>query len=164
MEKKKREYYTPTVAIDDIYPFTKDFKNIWEFACGDKHITKYYKKHGHKVISSDISMGDKYDFHTYRPKMDYDIIISAPPFTKRAATLETLYKIGKPFAMLMATNTLESAPCRRLFLEHGINVVMPRKRIHWIFSDDPEGFTNAFYGSAWFCWKVPTVPKGITFL
>ena len=60
---------------------------------------------GYKVICSHLNNGE--DFFTFEPK-DYDLIISNPPFSKKDAVIKRLYELGKPFAILLPIQSLQS--------------------------------------------------------
>ncbi|KAH9260273.1 hypothetical protein BASA81_001443 [Batrachochytrium salamandrivorans] len=67
------------------------------------------------------------DFFTNQ--IDYDIIITNPPFSNKKAVLEKLMKDGKPFIMIMPISVI----CTKMyskFLDEG-TIVMPRSRIQF---------------------------------
>ncbi|NBS71350.1 hypothetical protein EBT31_20935, partial [bacterium] len=140
------------------------YAKIWEPCCGQGHIVKYLEAKGHEVIGTDILMGETYDFKTYAPADDaYDVIVTNPPFEGKRQTLERLYALGKPFAILMPTMALDSNPVRALIKDHGQwGIVMPNKTINYIPGDlkhetTPPKNSRSFFHSSWFCWKIPGV-------
>ena len=54
-EREKDDYYaTDPIAIDKLLTVEKPFKNIWECACGEGHLSKRLIEHGYNVYSSDL--------------------------------------------------------------------------------------------------------------
>jgi hypothetical protein len=157
-------WFTPPSAVDFVYPYIQRYAKIWEPCCGQGHIVKYLEAKGHEVIGTDILMGETYDFKTYAPADDaYDVIVTNPPFEGKRQTLERLYALGKPFAILMPTMALDSNPVRALIKDHGQwGIVMPNKTINYIPGDlkhetTPPKNSRSFFHSSWFCWKIPGV-------
>ena len=99
MKNKNDERYTPPILVKPILQFIKPNSTIWcPFDTKDSEFVIQLKNAGHKVIYSHIILGQ--DFFKYEPE-NYDYIISNPPFSKKLEILDRLYKLNKPFAMLM---------------------------------------------------------------
>lgn len=100
------------------------------------------------VIRSDISDGP--DFFTYEPP-EYDCIVSNPPFTQKDRVLKRLYELGKPFAVLLPLNSLQSVD-RYEFFKNGIQILVFDKRIAY---HDPQHMKDYVKGvsfaTAYFC-------------
>jgi hypothetical protein len=171
-ENPNNQYYTPESAMTYMYEYLKEFKTIWEPCCGANHMTRYLQNKGHDVIATDIEMGPQYDFLTYTPDKDYDVIVTNPPFQGKRPILERLYSLDKPFAVLMPTMTLDSNPIRKMLKDDpNWGVVMPPKTINYIPADHatsstdtrhPKG-TRSFFHSSWFCHDIPGV-RGVIIL
>jgi hypothetical protein len=162
------EYYTPEYALEYIYKYVSKYKKVWEPCAGKGHIVKYLEKKGHVVVATDILMGQEYDIHgTYSPPSDqYDIIITNPPFKKKTLTLQRLFSIDKPFAILLPTMALDSGPVRALLKKHEgqFGILMPNKTINYILSCPvAKKKSRSFFHSSWFCWKIENL-KGLVLL
>lgn len=168
-EHPNNVYYTPASAVDYVYDKIKGFPRVWEPCCGHNHITRYLEAKGHRVIATDITMGEGYDIFTYQPPEDaYDIIVTNIPFQGKRKFLERLYSFNKPFAVLMPTVALDSNPIRGLFKQHGkFGIVFPDRKIDFIPGDQPDALappkgSRSFFHSSWYCYDVPGV-EGMVF-
>ena len=65
---------------------------------------KVLSAHGFKVIHTHIWDGQ--DFLTFEPDFEYDYIISNPPYSIKNEIMEKLFRLGKPFAMLIGVQAL----------------------------------------------------------
>lgn len=103
---------------------------------------------GISVIRSDIS--DGLDFFTYEPP-EYDCIISNPPFTQKDRVLKRLYELGKPFAVLLPLNSLQSVD-RYEYFKQGIQILAFDKRIAF---HNPQNMRNykkgVSFATVYFC-------------
>ena len=96
---KNDEYYTPTYAVYPIIKYIKPNSTIWcPFDKEDSNYVKILKKEGFKVIYGHIETEQDF-FEVDIPECDY--IISNPPYSLKGQVFKKLYKIGKPFAMLI---------------------------------------------------------------
>lgn len=103
---------------------------------------------GFSVIRSDIS--DGLDFFTYEPP-EYDCIISNQPFTQKDRVLKRLYELGKPFAVLLPLNSLQSVD-RYEYFKQGIQILAFDKRIAF---HNPQNMRNykkgVSFATVYFC-------------
>lgn len=143
------ECFTPFYAVQPLLEFIPKNKKIW---CPfDEEWSAFYqtfKEHGYDVIRSHISEGK--DFFTYEPE-EWDILISNPPFSKKDAVLKRCYELGKPFALLLPINSIQSKNRYDMF-KNGIELLSFDTRIGY---HDDKTFdkcaTSNHYGSAYFC-------------
>jgi methylase of polypeptide subunit release factors len=96
---------------------------------------------GHKVIFSHIWYGQ--DFFEYEPSEHYDYIISNPPFTKKLAVLDRLYKLGKPFAMIMGLPILNYQEVGEFFLGKELQLLIVDKKVS--FDGNTASFNNSYF-------------------
>jgi len=76
---KNDEFYTPEYAIIPLLKYLKK-NTVWcPFDTVKSNFVKIFKENGFKVFHSHIKEGN--DFFKYKPKFDYDYIISNPPFS-----------------------------------------------------------------------------------
>ena len=71
---------------------------IWcPFDLEESYYVKAFKANNFQVVNTHINNGQDF-FNTY---IDCDYIISNPPYSLKGEVLERLFKIDKPFAMLV---------------------------------------------------------------
>lgn len=125
------ECYTPRYAVIPIVKYLKarGYKRIWcPFDLDHSLYVRVLKDAGFTVINTHINLGE--DFFTFNiNKGDYDCIVSNPPFTLSSEVLEHLYELGKPFAMLLPINKLQSKERTPLFVKNGLELLTFDKRI-----------------------------------
>jgi hypothetical protein len=150
--KIKDEYYTPILQVEPLLKYIPINSIIW---CPfDKENSEYVKilSKYHKVIYSHIDDGK--DFFDYEPLVKYDFIISNPPYSKKIKILERLYKLNKPFAMLMGLPILNYQEVGNFFLDKSLQLLIFDKKVSF------DGNTSAF-NTSYFCHKF--LPKDIIF-
>ena len=113
---KKDEYYTPVILVKPILEYIKPNSTVWcPFDTSQSEFVLLLKDAGHKVIQSHKWYGK--DFFEYEPDEPYDYIISNPPFTLKKKILKRLYKLDKPFAMILGLPILNYQEMGNFFYE-----------------------------------------------
>ena len=149
------EIYTPKYALDILLPFIKgDWTRVWECASGTGKMVGYLKEEGFEVTA------DHRDFITDLEVGGIDIIITNPPYSLKDKFLERAFKIGKPFAFLLPITALGGEKRIRLFMEHGLQMIIPTKRINYI---TPNSGKSSWFHTAWFCGNM-NLPKQLNFV
>jgi hypothetical protein len=150
---KKDEYYTPRILVEPIIKYLKPSSTIWcPFDTENSEFVLALKEKGHRVIYSHIIYGQ--DFFNYEPSEPYDYIISNPPFTKKLDVLERLYKLDKPFAMILGLPILNYQVVGEFFLDKDLQLLIVDKKVS--FDGNTASFNNSY-----FCYKI--LPKDIIF-
>jgi len=148
------ELYTPRYAVLPLIKYIPKDKIIWECTdFGESEITKTFNEFGYNVVAS---YKDNLDFLNDKPKFQFDIIVTNPPYSKKNEFLERAYELGKPFAFLLPLTTLEGRFRGRLFREYGVEVLILDKRINFL-----KQKKNIWFNTSWFCWKL--LPKQLIF-
>lgn len=152
MKNKNDERYTPPILVKPIIEFIPKNKIIWcPFDTKDSEFVVQFEKAGYNVVYSHI-WEDK-DFFEYEPK-EYDYIISNPPFSKKIKVLERLYKLNKPFAMLMNIECLNYQIIGEFFLDKELQLLIVDKKVSF------DGNTASF-NTSYFCKDI--LPKDLMF-
>lgn len=150
---EKDEYYTPPILVEPILKYLRPHSTVWcPFDTEDSEFVIHLKNAGHKVIYSHIWYGQ--DFFEYEPSESYDYIISNPPFTLKLKVLERLYKLNKPFAMIMGLPILNYQEVGEFFLDKSLQLLIVDKKVS--FDGNTASFNNSY-----FCHKL--LPKDLMF-
>ena len=153
---QSNEAYTTRYAVEPIIKYlkAKNYKTIWcPFDTEDSWYVRLLKYCGFNVINTHIDNGQ--DFFNYTPNIEYDCIVSNPPFSLKDQVIERLYTLNKPFAMLMPQNTLQSTFRTPLFIKNGIEYLGFDKRISfYINSDLSKPQKGTAFASGYFCKDV----------
>lgn len=135
------DYHTPDYCMDYILPFIKKVKEtsakenftVWEPACSkQKMIVKYLKRHKIKTVGTCISKGRKYDFMTFEPPFEFDMIITNPPFSMKKEFIDKCLEYDKPFILIIPLRILENTSWYSILKEKDFSLLIPMKRIHYI--------------------------------
>lgn len=153
------EVFTPFYAVEPLLKYVPKDKVIW---CPfDEEWSAYYQmftENGYKVIRSSLAEGQ--DFFTYEPEEHYDIIISNPPFSKKDDVLKRLDKLGKPFMVLLPTNSLQGKDRYKYCFKNGIQLLTFDARIDYHTHFNFKTYTQGnHFASAYFCRGV--LPKDL---
>ncbi len=148
---EKDEYYTPKVLVDVIVKYVPEGATVWmPFDTKNSEFVHAFDGRN-TVIHSHIWSGQC--FFEYEPER-YDYIISNPPFTRKLDVLERLYKLEKPFAMVLPLPMLNYQEVGKFFLDKELQLLIVDKKVS--FDGNTASFNNSF-----FCRGV--LPKDIVF-
>lgn len=152
MKNKNDERYTPPILVEPIIKYIPKDKIIWcPFDTKDSEFVIGFEKAGYNVVYSHI-WEDK-DFFEYEPD-NYDYIISNPPFSKKLQVLDRLYKLNKPFAMLMNIECLNYQVVGEFFLDKDLQLLIFDKKVSF------DGNTASF-NTSYFCKDI--LPQQLLF-
>lgn len=151
---EKDEYYTPKILVEPILKYIKPNSTIWcPFDTENSEFVILLNEKGHKVIYSHICYGQ--DFFEYEPQEEYDYIISNPPFTRKLEVLERLYKLNKPFAMVLGLPILNYQEVGNFFLDKELQLLIVDKKVS--FDGNTASFNNSY-----FCFNM--LPEDLMFV
>lgn len=164
-ERQKEDYYaTDPIAVElllDLETFNKD---VWECACGEKHMSNVLEKRGFNVRSSDIIKRcddiEEYDF-LKKENIEWNgDIITNPPYKYAEEFIYKALQIiptGNKVAMFLRLQFLEGKKRKQLFTNFPPSkVLISSSRIICAKNADFEkmkqggGSAVAF---AWFIWE-----------
>ena len=121
-ERQSEDYYaTEPKAAEELLKVEGFSPNIWECACGEKHLAKVFEAHGFNVRSSDIvdrCGNEVYDFLSFDNTFFDGDIITNPPYRH---AIDFVYKAlsiipeGRKVAMFLKVQFLEGKARRELY-------------------------------------------------
>lgn len=163
------EFYTPEYAVLPILKYLKPNSKIWcPFDTADSNFVKLLLKEWHSVCHSHILDNWGWDFFddlswTYWFPKECDYIISNPPYSKKTEVLEKLFKLWKPFAMLLGVVGLfESQKRFEMFRDNKFEVMYLNRRVDY-FKDynEQKPSLNPPFSSVYICSGI--LPQQIVF-
>ena len=154
---KHDDYMTPKYAWENIIKYIPKNKITWEAFYGDGNSGKYLEELGLKVIHEQV------DFFNNNLG---DMIISNPPFSLSKEIMNRLYELDKPFILILPASKITTSYFRK-WKDKNIQIIIPRKRIHFIKKvngEIPKGWKNACaFDCFYYCYKM-NLPKDILYL
>jgi len=155
---KHDNYMTPKNAWENISEFIPKDKVIWESFAGNGNSSTFLTELGFDVICKEE------DFFT----SNYgEIIITNPPFSLKKEVFTRLKELDKPFIIICPCSMIIAQYFRKLFSEEKIQIIIPRKRIQFIKTDDEGNIlpteNKCNFDCFYYCWKM-NLDKDITWL
>ena len=146
---KHDDYMTPKSAWENIQHLIPKDKVIWEAFYGDGKSGEDLKDLGYNVIHEPV------DF--FENNLG-DMIVSNPPFSKSKEVMNRLEKLDKPFIIILPCSKITTSYFRKDFKNKGLQIIIPRKRIHFtklIDGKKPENWKNACnFDCFYYCYKM----------
>lgn len=168
-------FQTDPAALDCLLPFIpkkvegpfNSFRpyKIWEPACGNGNLTKAFSERGYDWVGTDILTGC--DFMEGAPPVEWDCIITNPPFSIKEKFLGRCYNLGKPFALLLPISVFDSVERRSLFKQFHTEFIFPPRRINFETPNHEANQaagkkTSAWFYSIWVCYGL-NIGRQLTF-
>jgi len=156
-KNKCNDYSTPNNAWDEILDFIEKEgvskkKVIYEPFYLDGGSGNYIKSKGWIVNH------EKVDFYNKDNHKNYDFILSNPPYDDCKSLFKYLDELNKPFMLLLPTLKLHTNYVRAFFQNKTIQVVIPRRRVHfmkYIEGKPVEGWKNGTtFDCVWVCFGM----------
>jgi hypothetical protein len=155
---KHDDYETPKSAWTDIKHLIPKDKVIWEAFYGSGKSGNFLRELGFTVIHEPV------DFFTNDLG---DIIVSNPPFSKSKEVVKQLKELDKPFIIIMPSSKINTSYFRTNFMNKGLQIVIPKKRIHFeklVDGKVPENWSNRCnFDTFYYCYKIG-LERDITWL
>ena len=146
---KHDDYMTPLYAWENIKHLIPKDKVIWEAFYGDGESGKYLTELGFKTIHQQV------DF--FENDMG-EIIVSNPPFAKCKEVMNRLKELDKPFILIMPSSKMTCSYIRDNFKDSKLQIIIPRKRIHFIKLVDgvvPSDYkSKCNFDCYYYCYKM----------
>jgi len=146
---KHDDYMTPKYAWENIQHLIPKDKVIWEAFYGDGSSGTYLQELGFETIHKPV------DF--FENNLG-DIIISNPPFSKSKEVMKRLSELDKPFIMILPSSKICTSYMREFFKDNKLQIIIPRKRIHFkklINGEIPENWKDQCnFDCFYYCYKM----------
>lgn len=156
------EWYTTEESVKLIIPslYRGGYRRILcPFDKPESNFVKVLTERGFEVTYGHIETGQ--DFFDIQDFSEFDAVVSNPPFSKRQAILEKLFKSKVPFAMILNFNGLFDSKARwKLFKDNQFELLIPLGRMHF-FNEECVGNSPNFQ-SVYVCKDM--LPKQICFI
>lgn len=156
---KHDDYMTPKYAWENIKEFIPKVK-IWEAFYGDGKSGDHLTELGFDVIHEQI------DFFDDATLPEYECLVSNPPFSKSREVMDRLYELDKPFILIFPSSKINTQYFRK-WADKGIQIIIPRKRIHFekkVNGETPKNWKNACnFDCFYYCYKIG-LPRDIIWL
>jgi phage N-6-adenine-methyltransferase len=154
---KRDDYFTPAYAVDLLLPYLTRDARIWEAAWGTGELARHLLKAGLQVVGS-----PEMDLFIEQPSA-WEILVTNPPFSKKTAVLRRAYELQKPFALLLPVEALAGKHRIDLYREHGVQLLIPDKRINFHNAEINGDHSAATFPTAWYCWGL-NLPRELNFV
>jgi len=142
-------YMTPKYAWENIAHLIPKDKVIWEAFYGDGESGKYLTELGFETIHEPVDFFEN-DLG--------DIIVSNPPFSKSKDVMKRLKELDKPFIVILPSAKICTSYIRENYKNSEIQIIIPRKRIHFSKHVDGkavEGWKNqCAFDCFYYCYKM----------
>jgi hypothetical protein len=154
------EFYTPAYAIEPILKYVVPGSKVWcPFDTDQSLFVGMLRNAGCEVVSTHLDDGgDFFDLD-----VDCDYIISNPPYSVKGEVLDRLFKLGRPFAMLIGVVGLfESQKRFDMFRSNDFEIMYLNRRVAY-FKDyaDEKPSLNPPFSSVYLCSKM--LPQQVIF-
>jgi len=157
---KHDDYMTPKYVWENIKDYIPKDKIIWEAFYGDGKSGDYLKELGFNIIH------EEKDFFT-EPPDEWDMIVSNPPYSESKKVINKLAEYDKPFIIIMPSSKIYTSYFRENFMNKELQIIIPRKRIHFLKLVDgkvPDNWKNACnFDCFYYCYKM-NLPRDIIWL
>jgi len=149
---KLDDYNTPLFVWQMLLDYLKLDKNtiIYEPFYSDNKSKIYLGKLGYSNV-----IHNKEDFFENYDKYEYDIIISNPPYSIKQNILKILYRIDKPFVLIVPTAIISKLYLKNIFGKdiYKLQFIIPNRRIQFERLDGFNQKRTAF-DTIFLCYKM----------
>jgi hypothetical protein len=155
---KHDNYMTPKHAWENIQHFLPRDKVIWEAFAGNGNSSQFLTELGFEVICKE---------EDFFESNHGDIIVTNPPFSLKKEVFTRLKELDKPFLIICPCSMITAQYFRKLFQNDNIQIIIPRKRIHFLKTDDEGNIlpseNKCNFDCFYYCYKM-NLEKDINWL
>ena len=145
---KHDDYMTPKYAWENIKQFIPKDKIIWEAFYGDGKSGDFLTELGYEVIHEEVDFFEN-DLG--------DIIVSNPPFSHSKEVMARMLELDKPFILILPSSKINTSYFRS-WKDKGLQIIIPRKRIHFTKLVDgviPDNYKSSCnFDCFYYCYKI----------
>jgi len=145
---KHDDYMSPKYAWENIKQFIPKDKIIWEAFYGDGKSGNFLTELGYEVIHEEVDFFEN-DLG--------DIIVSNPPFSQSKEVMARLLILDKPFILILPSSKINTSYFRS-WKDKGLQIIIPRKRIHFTKLVDgvvPDNYKSSCnFDCFYYCYKI----------
>lgn len=160
-ERQAEDYYATEPRAMELLLELEQFNNdIWECACGEKHLSTVLEEKGYNVRSSDIvnrCNNEVQDFLSDEVTNWEGDIITNPPYKLAQAFIEKAMQIipdGNKVAMFLKLTFLEGQKRKAMFQKYPPKIVyVSSSRLNCAKDGDFEKYKSSAIAYAWFVWE-----------
>jgi len=155
------DYYATEPKATKLLLEVESFKNVWECACGEMHISDILEEYGYKVYKTDIversrKLDDVIDFLENCKPWSGDIITN-PPYKQARQFIQKaldIVSMGNKVAMFLKLTFLESKDRKQFFLENPPKTVyVSSSRLYCAKNGDFSKQYSSAVAYAWYLWE-----------
>lgn len=150
-DKASDEVFTPAYAVKALLPHIPlHFTKVWcPFDQEDSEYVTVLRNAGYTVIASHIDDGHNF-FYDHPNELDYDCIISNPPFSIKDDIIKHLWELDKPYAILLPIPALQGQ--KRFPYIKDCQALIFDKRINYFTNKETKEIQKgASFGSFYLC-------------
>jgi hypothetical protein len=156
-ERETNDYYaTDPKCAKELYDLNLGIYNVWEPACGEGHLAKYFDKKGILFKATDLierGYGVQADFLKQVDLYD-GWIVTNPPYKYAQEFCEKAIALSGNVAMFLKLTFLEGQKRKSLFKNHPPKYVyVYSSRRKCAINGDFEGTGSSAAAYAWFIWE-----------
>lgn len=150
--KDDNEWYTCLIDVENFVNHNSniDFSKliVWfPFDKKESAFVRFWKSKNWKYVESHIDAGE--DFYNFEP-VDYDLIISNPPFKGKRKIIERLIELKKPFALIFGIQCFNSGGfSAELSKLKNLSLIFLQKRIKFHKGDETIKLSSPTFHSMW---------------
>ncbi len=142
-------YSTPSSAWEALLPFLDKTKVYYDPFFNEGLSCEILSGLGLQIIHEDL------DFFETIDKIEYDIILTNPPFSIKRAILKKLQEIDKPFIMIMPISVLGTKMYEPFFDQTCLGI--PKSRIQFI--KEGSATKNCPFDTFYYFYKIDRLEK-----
>lgn len=128
---------------------------MWDPCCGKGNVVSFFNKKGHYAFGTDLEMGVDF-LSVQKGEIDFDFIVTNPPYSLKSKFVQKCYDLGKPFALLMPLTALEGIERQSCYKEKGLSLLCLPRRVNY-YTPSGSG-SGAHFASAWYTHGFDTQP------
>jgi hypothetical protein len=147
--EKCDNYTTPKYVFEMLLPYIDTSMIIYDPFFYDGSSGEYLTELGYKNV-----IHNNEDFYINWCKYKFDIIITNPPYSSKVKVFQELYKVNKPFCVLVPVSTITKLFIKKIFGKDidKLQLIIPNKRIHFLKNGNET--KRCWFDTLFLCYKL----------